>query len=110
MHTFNEYYVDLNVDWFFSFDYFNQNEPSYVTSMKASYTKSCKIKNLLENLPVMAKLQAFRPHVYDNSWSHCIKCKQQQESFQHIWIYPITLDILHQIIQSAKQQLLDWTL
>ena len=68
--------------------------------MKASYTKSCKIKNLLETLPVMAKLQALRPHVYDNSWSHCIKCKQQHESFQHIWIYPVTLDTLHQIIQS----------
>ena len=78
--------------------------------MIASYTKSCKIKNLLENLPVMAKLQALRPHVYDASWSRCIKCKQQQESFQHIWICPSTLDILHYIIQSAKQQLLDWVL
>ena len=67
MHTFNERYVDLNVDWSSSFDYFNRDEPSYVTSMKASYTKSCKIKNLLESLPVMAKLQALRPHVYDNS-------------------------------------------
>ena len=110
IHTFNERYVDLNVDWSSSFDYFNQDEPSYVTSMKASYKKSCKIKNLLESLPVMAKLQALRPHVYDNSWSRCIKCKQQTESFQHIWICPITLDILYQIIQSAKQQLLDWTL
>ena len=32
------------------------------------------------------------------------------ESFQHIWICPITLNILYQIIQSAKQQLLNWTL
>src|SRR5947207_11161479 len=110
MHTFNERYVDLNVDWSSSFNYFNQDEPSYVTSMKASYTKSCKIKNLLESLPVMAKLQALRLHVYDNSWSRCIKCKQQTESFQHIWICPVTLDILYQIIQSAKQQLLDWIL
>ena len=70
--------------------------------MKASYTKSCKIKNLLESLPVMAKLQALRPHVYDNSWSRYIKCKQQTESFQHIWICPVTLDILYQIIQLAK--------
>ena len=81
MHIFNERYIDLNVDWSSSFNYFNQDEPSYVTSMKASYTKSYKIKNLLETLPVMAKLQALRPHVYDNSWSRCIKCKQQQESF-----------------------------
>ena len=107
MHTFNERYVDLNVNWSSSFDYFNQDEPSYITSMKASYTKSYKIKNLLESLPVMAKLQALRSHVYDNSWSRCIKCKQQTESFQHIWICPVTLDILYQIIQSAKQQLLD---
>ena len=102
--------MNLNVDWFSSFDYFNQDEPSYVTFIKASYSKSCKIKNLLESLPVMAKLQALRPYVYDNSWSRCIKCKLQRESFQHIWICPVTLDILHQIIQSAKQQLLDWTL
>src|SRR5207249_10675583 len=84
MHTFNERYVDLNIDWSSSFDYFNQDEPSYVTSMKASYTKSCKIKNLLESLPVTAKLQTLRSHVYNNSWSRCIKCKQQIESFQHI--------------------------
>ena len=110
MHTFNERYVDLNVDWSSSFDYFNQDEPSYTTSMKASHIKSGKIKNLLENLPVMAKMQALRPHVYNASWSRCIKCRQQQESFQHVWICPNTIDVLYQIIQSSKQQLLDWAL
>ena len=34
----------------------------------------------------------------------------QQESFQHIWICPDAIDVLYQIIQSAKQQLHDWVL
>src|ERR1044071_5200345 len=110
MHSLNERYVDLNVDWTSSLNYFNQDELSCETSLKASHVKSCKIKNLLENLPVMSKLQALRPQIYDASWSRCIKCNLQQESFQHIWLCPATETVLNNIMQSAKQQLYDWVL
>jgi ribonuclease HI len=110
MHSFNERYLDLAVDWPSTLEHFNHDEPTYETSMKASYSKSCKIKTLLETLPVMSKMQALRPHVYDASWSRCIKCNQQQESFQHIWICPKTIEITHQIVQAAQQRLLDLVL
>src|ERR1044072_3590004 len=110
MHSLNKRYIDLNVDWTSSLNYFDQDELSFEISLKASHVKSCKIKNLLENLPVMSKLQALWPNIYDASWSRCIKCNLQQESFQHIWLCPATETVLNDIIQSAKQQLYDWAL
>jgi ribonuclease HI len=95
--------VNLDVDWGTTFFILNNEEDATSTSFFASNRKSHKIKFLLEELPTVEHVKLRRPDLY-NEWL-CPSCKDEPESFAHIWVCKNHQSILETIIFNHKKEL-----
>ncbi|RIA91642.1 hypothetical protein C1645_821726 [Glomus cerebriforme] len=87
----NRKYVN-DIDWIAIFFALNDEESTTETSFYASYKKSHKIKFLIEELPTIEHVKKRRPDLYDQ-WN-CSMCKNEKETFNHIWTCDNHKDIL----------------
>jgi hypothetical protein len=99
----NSKYVNLDVDWKTTFFVLNDDENSSITTSFASNRKSRRIKFLLEELPTIEHVKLRRPDLYDG-WN-CPSCKNEKETFYHIWLCQQHWHIMNTIIFNQKKEL-----
>ena len=100
----NKKYRQTLIDWKLTFEILNSLEKSTETSFAASSKKISKIKFLIEELPTVEHIKKRRPDLYNN-WN-CPLCKNQPESFEHIWICTQNAQKVKEILYKAKMKLI----
>jgi hypothetical protein len=90
----------MDIHWQATFFYINDDESSTTTSNYASRVKSNRVKHMLEELPTIEHLIHKRPDLY-NGWN-CPMCKDEKETFAHIWICKNQRHLMNQIIFNNK--------
>jgi ribonuclease HI len=99
----NSKYVNLDVDWGTTFFILNDDESSSTTTSFASNQKSRHVKFLLEELPTVEHVKLRCPDLYDG-WN-CPTCKNEIETFSHIWLCQQHRHIMNTIIFNQKKEL-----
>jgi hypothetical protein len=99
----NSKYVNLDVDWGTTFFILNDDESSSTTTSFASNQKSRRVKFLLKELPTVEYIKLRRPDLY-NGW-YCPTCKNDKETFSHIWLCQQHRHIMNTIIFNQKKEL-----
>src|SRR5215216_6587526 len=74
-----------------------------VTSFADARLKTFMIKNFVDELPVLNRLERLRPDLYKN-WN-CIGCNLVSESASHLWSCPSYSPLLSDIISLTKSHL-----
>ena len=100
----NSKYLTLDVDWETTFFILNDEEPNTTTSFQSSFKKAHKIKFLLAELPTVEHIKLRRPDLYEG-WN-CPSCKNEPETFQHIWMCFNHCPIIDEIIFNRKMKLI----
>jgi hypothetical protein len=93
----------LDVDWGTTFFILNDDKNSSVTTSFASNQKSHRIKFLLEELPTIEHVKLQRD-LYDG-WN-CPSCKNEKETFSHIWLCHQHRHIMNTIVFNQKKELI----
>ena len=75
------------------------------TSFADTHLKTFMIKNLVDELPVLSRMERLRPDLYKN-WN-CIGCNLVSETATHLWMCPAYSLILTDIISLTKIHLVN---
>ena len=82
-------WIDCNlIDWPTTWDclHFSNNAKGH-TSFEQNTSFTLAVRLLLDELPLMAKLQTHKPFLYDKDWN-CALCGLDKQTWSHLWSCP----------------------
>src|SRR5579871_5588494 len=100
----NHKYKDLSIAWEAIFFSLADDEDKLVTSIYASSRKAHRIKLMLNELPTIQQMIKRRPDLYDG-WN-CPMCKQDKETWEHIFTCQNHVPIIRTIIFNNRKKLM----
>ena len=93
------------IDWPATWNRFKNcsSLPKAHTSFKKSIHVAFASKLMLDELPLLSKLQTTRrPDLYDDNWN-CFLCNENKETWDHLWQCPTLQPRLISLLTSTKQ-------
>jgi hypothetical protein len=90
--------------WPLIWQFLTLNSSSLSTSFETSRLKSFVIKNFVNELPTLSRLEQLRPDLYKN-WC-CVGCNVTTETSTHMWSCSAYYTIINNIISQTKDLLL----
>jgi len=95
------------INWHYTSLVFNyhMDSPKTHTSFEFSKRHTFAAKLLMNELPLLGRLQSCRrPDLYDPSWN-CIFCSQDKETLQHLWVCPTWQPLLQLLMNETQATL-----
>jgi len=92
-----------DINWSSIWHILSLDSSSMVTSFADARLKTFMIKNFVDELPVLNRLERLRPDLYKN-WN-CIGCNLVSETASHLWSCPSYSPLLSDIISLTKSHL-----
>ena len=99
-----------SIDWLATWNRFKNcsPQPKSHTSFKKSAHVAFSTKLMLDELPLLHKLQTTRrPDLYDHSWN-CFLCNEHKENWDHLWQCPVLKPRLSSLCSCTKLAFEDW--
>jgi len=94
-----------SIDWLATWNRFKNcsTQPKSHTSFKKSIHTTFSSKLMLDELPLLYKLQTTRrPDLYRNNWN-CFLCDENKETWEHVWQCSALKPRLLSLLTSTKQ-------